>query len=227
MNVRPRARRHRSLSLPQPGPRAPLPRPPARRPPTPGGAREPHSPPAAPRVRAAAPAADGLPPRKRRARGRGEELPAERQVGAAKPIPARTAPRTPGARCRAERGQVWGPVTTSPKSCHTKLRAARKCFGTCLNSKTQPSTSKVESALSYPPPDYPAITSPASRPGRAETRRTVALTWEEGGPRGAGLCSHSPPFLSSGMHRGEAKQGAGWEPGLCHPPERGADSAHS
>lgn len=98
----------------------------------------------APEPRAAVPAAERLPPRKRRGGGRGGEGSYLPRVRSAEGSGIRPRPRLPGLGAQlSERRRAGGPVATSPESCHAKPRAARKRLGTCLNSETQASTRQV------------------------------------------------------------------------------------
>lgn len=103
-----------------------------------------------------------------------------------------------------------GLVATSPKSCHTKASAARKCLGTFLNSKPSPFPAKFKAFLSSAPRDYLAITCPHIW---AWTIKRPVGRWRSPGKRvdlgGTGLYSRAPPFLNSGKDAGEAERDAG------------------
>lgn len=97
----------------------------------------------APEPRAAAPATERLPPRKRRGRGRGGELPAERQVGGGKLTPARTAPARAWvpSRVRAGLGTSCNKSEVVSHQTPRNQKAPRNLSE--LRNPTQPSTSKV------------------------------------------------------------------------------------
>lgn len=186
----------------------------------------------APEPRAAAPATECLPPRKRRGRGRGGELPAARQVCGGKRTPAPTAPLRAWVQSRVRAG-VGTSCNKSEVVSHQTPRSqkAPRNLSELRNptlSLPSPPPAKYKAFLPRPPSrlrgDYKSghLGRASRNPGGR--RRTPG---KGVGLGGAGLCpTHVLPGLWNawgGGRRGLGVRAGAWGRRLYHPLESGAD----